>query len=96
VGLSAVLLLVASIASRRLAWSIVATLGLLATLYAGLNGIAFMDVGRHDESSLEMTVGLVVAIVAYVVGLALPARSQRPALPVRRMAERGIESSAPV
>ena len=74
-GVSTIVLLVASIASRRPGWWIVATIGLVATLYAGLNGIAFMDAGKRDEYSLEMSVGLIVAVAAYVAGLVLPERS---------------------
>jgi hypothetical protein len=77
VGLLPILLLVVAVASRRWAWAVVAAVALLATLYAGLNGLAFMDAGKQDDNSLQMTLGFAVAVAAYTVGLVLP--DPRPA-----------------
>ena len=72
VGLLPIVLLVVAIASRRRGWTAVAAVALLATLYAGLNGLAFMDAGKQDDNSLQMTLGFAVALAAYTVGLVLP------------------------
>jgi len=74
VGLGSIVVLVVAIRSGRRGWMTVAIVGLLATLYAGLNGLVFMDAGKNDDNSLEMTVGFVIAIATYIVGLILPRR----------------------
>ncbi len=65
-ALSLVMLVVAIIARRR-AWIIVTMLGWLGVFGAGFNGASFMNYG-HDFSSLIMSIGFTLALVAYAVG----------------------------
>jgi hypothetical protein len=60
------LLGLAIVASRR-GWIIITAVGLLGIMAAGFNGASFMNYG-HDFSSLLMSIGFLIATVAYVVG----------------------------
>lgn len=65
--LDALALVVLAIAARRRAGLIASIVGLLGIMAAGFNGASFMNYG-HDFSSLFMSVGFLLAIVAYALG----------------------------
>jgi hypothetical protein len=56
-----------AIASRRRAWIVASSLGLVGIMGAGFNGASFMNYG-HDFSSLLMAIGFLLAVIAYAVG----------------------------
>jgi hypothetical protein len=69
------LLLVASLAilalaivSRRRVWIVTTVLGWVGIMAAGFNGASFLNYG-HDFSSLLMSIGFLLAVSAYAVGL---------------------------
>jgi hypothetical protein len=68
VFLAAILLLVAAIARRERLWIWVASLGLVGIIAAGFNGASYLNYG-HDFSSLLMSIGFVLALCSYMVGL---------------------------
>ena len=51
-------------------WLVVTFIAAAAMIGAGFNGASFLDFGQ-DYSSLIMAIGLIVAMVAYTVGLYL-------------------------
>lgn len=65
--LAAIWLLVLAIAARRRGRIVVAAVGLFGIFAAGFNGASFMNYG-HDFSSLLMSLGFLVAAIAYVIG----------------------------
>lgn len=66
--LAAIALLLLAIAARQRAWIISAGIGLLGIMAAGFNGASFLNYG-HDFSSLLMSIGFLVAVVAYALGV---------------------------
>jgi hypothetical protein len=62
-----------AIAARRRAWIIISVIGLIGIMAAGFNGASFMNYG-HDFSSLLMSIGFLLALVSYTVGLSLEVR----------------------
>jgi hypothetical protein len=67
-GLASVGLLIFAIALRARAWIIAATLGFIGVVGAGFNGASFMNYG-HDFSSLLMSIGFLLALISYAIGL---------------------------
>lgn len=57
-----------AIASRRRAWIISSIFGLLGIMAAGFNGASFLNYG-HDFSSLLMSIGFLLAVVPYMIGI---------------------------
>ena len=68
--LTSLILIGFAIASRRRAWIIVSVIGFIGIVAAGFNGASFMNYG-HDFSSLLMSIGFLLAAVAYTIGLSL-------------------------
>ena len=66
--LDALALLGLAIAARRRAWIVATVFGLLGIMAAGFNGASFMNYG-HDFSSLFMSIGFLIAAVAYAIGI---------------------------
>ena len=64
-----------AIASRRLSWIISSILGWIGVVGAGFNGASFLNYG-HDLSSLLMSTGFVLAMVSYMLGLALAGKGE--------------------
>lgn len=67
-GLASIALLVFAIALRNRSWIITAVLGFIGVVGAGFNGASFMNYG-HDFSSLLMSIGFLLALIAYALGL---------------------------
>jgi len=67
--LTSLILIGFAIASRR-AWIIVSAIGLIGIMAAGFNGASFMNYGQNF-SSLLMSIGFLLAAVAYTIGLSL-------------------------
>jgi hypothetical protein len=67
--LTSLILIGFAIASRRRAWIIVSVIGLIGIMAAGFNGASFMNYGGHNFSSLLMSIGFLLAAVAYTIGL---------------------------
>jgi hypothetical protein len=57
-----------AIVVRQRAWIITAVLGWLGIMVAGFNGASFLNYG-HDFSSLLMSIGFLLAVMAYAIGL---------------------------
>jgi hypothetical protein len=53
---------------RRRLWIIVTVLGWLGIFAAGFNGASFLNYG-HDVSSLLMTIGFLLVVIPYALGL---------------------------
>lgn len=68
--LASIVLLIVSIAARRRAWIITSILGLLGIMAAGFNGASFMNYGQN-LSSLLMSLGFLLAVIPYVIGLTI-------------------------
>ena len=66
--LSSLILIGLAIASRRRAWIITSIVGLLGIVAAGFNGASFLNYGE-DFSSLLMSVGFLVAVIPYMIGV---------------------------
>jgi hypothetical protein len=66
--LASLALLGAAISLRRRLWIIVTALGWLGVFIAGFNGASFLNYG-HDFSSLLMTIGFLLAVIPYALGL---------------------------
>lgn len=66
--LDALALVVFAINSRRRAWIVSSVVGLLGIMAAGFNGASFMNYG-HDFSSLFMSIGFLITVIAYTLGL---------------------------
>ncbi len=66
--LASLVLLGLAIASRRRGWIISSILGLLGIVLAGFNGASFLNYG-HDFSSLFMSMGFLMAAIAYMTGV---------------------------
>lgn len=66
--LASIGLIVAAFRGTERAWKIVAPIGTFGILAAAFNGASFINY-HHDVSSLLMSSGFLVAVVAYVVGL---------------------------
>lgn len=60
-----------AIARRQRAWIVISIIAVLFIIGAGFNGASFLNYG-HDFSSLFMSLGFAIALVALVVGLYLP------------------------
>ncbi len=67
-ALASIALIVFAIALRRRAWIIASILGWVGVFAAGFNGASFMNYG-HDFSSLLMSIGFLLAMVSYALGL---------------------------
>ncbi len=61
-------ILALAIASRKRTWIVTAVLGWMGIMAAGFNGASFLNYG-HDFSSLLMSIGFLLAVIAYAVGL---------------------------
>jgi hypothetical protein len=68
-GLLGLAVLGVAIAARRRAWIVVAVVGLLAIVGAGVNGVAFMNAQEQAINSLAMAFDFLLAVVAYSIGL---------------------------
>lgn len=66
--LSSLILIGLAIASRRKAWIISSIVGLLGIVAAGFNGASFLNYGE-DFSSLLMSIGFLVAVIPYMIGV---------------------------
>jgi hypothetical protein len=66
--LCSLILLGLAIASRRRAWIISSIFGLLGIMAAGFNGASFLNYG-HDFSSLLMSIGFLLAVIPYMIGI---------------------------
>jgi hypothetical protein len=66
--LGALTILGVAIASRRRAWIISSIFGLLGIVLAGFNGASFMNYGE-PFSSLFMSMGFLMAVIAYMLGV---------------------------
>lgn len=64
----AVALLVIAILARHRAWIIAASFGFLGVFAAGFNGGSFLNYAE-DFSSLLMTIGFLIALIAYALGM---------------------------
>lgn len=58
-----------AIASRRRAWIILSILGWIGIVGAGFNGASFLNYG-HNFSSLLMSTGFVLSMIAYTLSFA--------------------------
>lgn len=67
--LGSVALLILGIMSRRKAFVVATSLGLLFILSAGSGGLVFLNQGGEDKESFLMAIGFILAFIAY--GLAL-------------------------
>ncbi len=67
-ALASIALIVFAVALRRRAWIIASILGWIGVFAAGFNGASFMNYG-HDFSSLLMSIGFLLAMVSYALGL---------------------------
>jgi hypothetical protein len=68
--LASIGLIVAAFRGTQRVWKIVAPIGTFGILAAAFNGASYINYG-HNVSSLLMSSGFLVAVVAYVVGLYL-------------------------
>ena len=66
--LAALILLGLAIAARSRGWIISSVFGLLGIVLAGFNGASFLNYG-HDFSSLFMSMGFLMAAMAYMIGV---------------------------
>ena len=66
--LGALVILGLAIASRRRAWIISSIFGLLGIMLAGFNGASFLNYGE-PFSSLFMSMGFLMAVIAYTLGV---------------------------
>ena len=66
--LGALVILGLAIASRRRAWIISSIFGWLGVVLAGFNGASFMNYGE-PFSSLFMSMGFLMAVIAYILGV---------------------------
>ncbi len=57
-----------AVAYRQRAWIITSLLGWVGIVGAGFNGASFLNYG-HNFSSLLMSIGFLVAMVSYVIGI---------------------------
>lgn len=64
--LATLMLLGISLASRRRIWIITSLLGFMGIMGAGFNGASFLNYG-HDFSSLLMSIGFLLAAIAYTI-----------------------------
>jgi hypothetical protein len=65
----AIALLISAIGSRKGSWIAVAIIGFIGVLGAGFNGGSFLNYNK-DFSSMLMSVGFILAMVTYSMGLA--------------------------
>lgn len=63
------ILLISAIVARKGVWITVAVIGLIGVLGAGFNGGSFLNYNQ-DFSSMLMSVGFILAVLAYSLGLA--------------------------
>jgi len=68
--LGSIILIVFAIASRSRAWIIISVVGLIGIVAAGFNGASFMNY-NFDVSSLLMSIGFLLAAIAYTIGFSL-------------------------
>lgn len=61
-------LLISAIIARKRGWIVVASIGFITTLGAGFNGGSFLNY-NEDFSSMLMSVGFILAILSYSIGL---------------------------
>jgi hypothetical protein len=73
--LASSLLMGLAIASRYRSWIIASILGWVGIVGAGFNGASFLNYG-HDLSSLLMSTGFVLAMIAYMLGFALADKNE--------------------
>jgi hypothetical protein len=64
-----IVLLISAIIARKGGWIAVAIIGLIGVLGAGFNGGSFLNY-NEDFSSMLMSVGFILAMLAYGIGLA--------------------------
>ena len=69
-SLLSIVLLIMSIVARRGGWITASIIGLIGIIGAGFNGASFINY-NHDLSSLLMSVGFLLAAVAYVWGFSV-------------------------
>ena len=62
-------LLISAIVSRKGSWIAVAIIGLIGVMGAGFNGGSFLNY-NEDISSMLMSLGFILAIMTYSIGLA--------------------------
>lgn len=67
-GLLSVALLVMGIRARHRVWALTTVLGWIGVFAAGFNGASFLNYG-HDFSSLLMTIGFLLALISYALGV---------------------------
>ena len=67
-GLLSVTLLVLGIRTRRHVWVVTTVLGWIGVFAAGFNGASFLNYS-HDFSSLLMTIGFLLALISYALGV---------------------------
>jgi 1,4-dihydroxy-2-naphthoate octaprenyltransferase len=68
--LTSIILLIMSIVARRGGWITTSIIGLIGVVGAGFNGASFLNY-NEDFSSLLMSVGFLLAAMAYVVGFSV-------------------------
>jgi hypothetical protein len=68
--LLSIILLIMSIVARRGGWITTSVFGFIGIVAAGFNGASFMNY-NHDFSSLLMSIGFLVAAIAYVISVAV-------------------------
>lgn len=69
--IASIVLIGFAIAARSKSWIIISIIGLFGIMAGGFNGASFMNYG-HDFSSLLMSLGFLLAVIPYVIGLSLP------------------------
>lgn len=74
--LLALLLIGLAYARRERVWMILSPSGAIGMIGAGFNGASFLNYG-HDFSSLLMSVGFLLALISYLIGLYLTAPTSR-------------------
>jgi hypothetical protein len=67
-ALASMALIIFAIVLRRRSWIITSILGFIGIFAAGFNGASFMNYG-HDFSSLLMSIGFLLAVISYALGL---------------------------
>jgi hypothetical protein len=67
-GIASIVFLVLAIRARQRGWIVTAIFGFIGVFAAGFNGASFMNYG-HDFSSLLMSLGFLVALLSYSIGL---------------------------
>jgi hypothetical protein len=66
--LDSLVLIWLAVTVRQRAWIIATIVGFVGIMAAGFNGASFLNYG-HDFSSLLMSIGFLVAVISYAVGV---------------------------